>query len=688
MLIGLMTVSPFRNLSADLYSAQQVASQAGVPKNLLTGKDAAVGQSQGRDVGFAPRPKHVALTFDDGPDPTWTPQIQRVLDKHHVKGTFFQLGSQVAKHPEVTRQLAQDGHELGVHSFSHPNLAQTSSLRANAEVGLTQVLMQGASGQATSLLRPPFSSEPQAMDAPTYQRMHELGKRGYATVLTTADSKDWNKPDAATLARSIDAHPQQGQIVLLHDGGGDRAKTVAELDQLITHLKAKGYTVGTAAQTLGLDASAHPVGTGQRVLAGILLCGLWACVWLVAIMNWLVLIAGGFAAARAIGVLVSCVRHRRIHPRRAKYVTDEEVTVIVPAYNESAGIEASVRSLVASQQPVHVIVVDDGSSDGTADIVEGLQLPNVEVIRQKNAGKPAALNTGLAHTRTPLVVMVDGDTVFEPDTVTHLIEPFADASVGAVSGNAKVGNRHGLIGRWQHIEYVIGFNMDRRMYDLAECMPTVPGAVGAFRTQALRDGGGLHTDTLAEDTDLTMSLGRRGWKVRYEPQAVAWTEAPQTVRALWKQRYRWSYGTMQAMWKHRHGLWGRDQQGRYLRRCLSYMTMFQIVFPVMAASVDLFALYSLFSGDLGRIGLIWLTFQAIDLITAIIAFRADGESLTPLWALPLTQFGQRQLMYLVVVQSLATAVMGVRFGWHSMERYGSLNAGKPATAWRLDGGCR
>src|SRR5207249_2023466 len=190
------------------------------------------------------------------------------------------------------------------------------------------------------------------------------------------------------------------------------------------------------------------------------------------------------------------------------------VSVIVPAFNEAANIAATVRSLIGSDYPrLEVIVVDDGSTDGTAGIVASLRLPSVRIIRQVNAGKPAALNTGIAAARGDLLVLVDGDTVVEPHAVGRLVQPFTDANVGAVSGNAKVANRRTLLGRWQHLEYVIGFNLDRRMFDIAQCMPTVPGAIGAFRRATLRDVGGVPAVTLAEDTDLTMAVIRAGWKV-------------------------------------------------------------------------------------------------------------------------------------------------------------------------------
>ncbi|GAB3809296.1 glycosyltransferase family 2 protein [Micromonospora zhanjiangensis] len=238
----------------------------------------------------------------------------------------------------------------------------------------------------------------------------------------------------------------------------------------------------------------------------------------------------------------------RVHLRRVRRRRERPgeilapVSVIVPAYNEAANIAATVRSLVDSRYPrLEVIVVDDGSSDGTADIVAALGLRGVRVIRQANAGKPAALNTGARHARGDLLVLVDGDTVFQPDTVHHLVQGFADPAVGAISGNTKVANRRRLLGRWQHLEYVIGFNLDRRMYDVLGCMPTIPGAIGAFRREVFAAVGGVPTGTLAEDTDLTMAVLRAGWEVVYEERAIAWTEAPASLRQLWRQRYRWCY---------------------------------------------------------------------------------------------------------------------------------------------------
>ena len=293
------------------------------------------------------------------------------------------------------------------------------------------------------------------------------------------------------------------------------------------------------------------------------------------------------------------------------------------------------------------------------------------MLRQANAGKAAALNRGLSAARHDIVVMVDADTVFEPDTVGRIVAPFADHAVGAASGNTKVGNRRGLLGRWQHIEYVMGFNLDRRLYDVLRCMPTVPGAIGAFRRAALDDVGGVSNATLAEDTDLTIALGRTGWRVVYVEDARAWTEAPTTVGDLWRQRYRWSYGTMQAVWKHRSAVWHHGEQA-IGRRGLPYLVCFQIALPSIAPLIDLFAIYGLvFLDPLPVLGY-WIAFNALQLGLGFYAFHLDRESPRVLWVMPLQQFVYRQLMYLVVLESLASALTGVRLRWHSLDRTGQV----------------
>jgi cellulose synthase/poly-beta-1,6-N-acetylglucosamine synthase-like glycosyltransferase/peptidoglycan/xylan/chitin deacetylase (PgdA/CDA1 family) len=626
----------------------------------------------------APPPGTVALTFDDGPDPVWTPRILDVLKAHHVHATFFIVGSEAVAHPELVRRIVADGNEIGIHTLTHVDLGDAPSWRQQLEVTGDQQVLAGITGLSTALLRPPYSSGNASVDDRSWASIRRAGHDGYITVLSSVDSDDWRRPGVATIERRLQEADHGGRVVLMHDGGGDRAQTVAALDVALDRFAREGERVTTVGDALSMDTM-RPV-TGIQRLGAIAVAGTLIVGDLLArVIGWLLVASGVVTVTRAVLVTALASRHRR-RSRRARHsrslptATDvtAPVSVIVPAYNEALGIEAAVRSIAASRHDVEVIVVDDGSSDDTAGIVERLALPRVRVIRRANGGKPAALNTGLAAARHELVVMVDGDTVFAPDTVRRLVQPLADPRVGAVSGNTKVANRGGILGAWQHIEYVVGFNLDRRLFDVAECMPTVPGAIGAFRRTALQRIGGVSSDTLAEDTDLTMALCRDGWRVVYRDDAFAWTEAPASIGALWKQRYRWCYGTMQAMWKHRGAVVQGGAAGKLGRRGLLYLLVLQILLPLFAPVVDVFAVYGLFFLNPLRVAAVWLAFLVIQLSMAAYAFRMDREPLRPLWTLPLQQIVYRQLMYLVVIQSVATALSGIHLPWNRMERYGGL----------------
>lgn len=658
-------------------AVKSAGGSGAVPRSILKGGPV-IDAGAGAPRSVSPQARTIALTFDDGPDPVWTPKVLDLLRAQHVHATFFVVGTAVAAHPELARRIVAEGHQIAVHSFTHANLSTVAGWRRALELRQSQLILAGATGVSTTLLRPPYSSEPNALTDRDWAALQQIRDAGYLSVLTTQDSEDWRRPGTEQVIANSMPRSSAGQVLLMHDAGGDRSQTVEALSKLLPRLKARGFRFATVSDAVGLPDPTHQAGLLER---GRGLAVIWAMRIsdaVLSVLTWLLYAAGALSVLRAITTVVAARRHARMRdwswgPPDAGPVT-EPVSVIVPAYNESAGIEAAIRSLVASDHPIEVIVVDDGSTDGTADLVEALGIPGVRVIRQANAGKPVALNTGLQAARFELIVMVDGDTVFEPDAVRQLVQPFAEPSVGAVSGNAKVGNRGGLLGRWQHIEYVIGFNLDRRLFDLAECMPTVPGAVGGFRRTALERIGGLSDVTLAEDTDLTMALCRDGWRVVYEESAVAWTEAPASLGALWRQRYRWCYGTLQAMWKHRGAMVQRGRAGKFGRRGLTYLMLFQVLLPLLAPVVDVFAIYGLVFLNPVRVLAVWLGFVLLQLGMGFYAFRLDGERAGPLWTLPLQQFVYRQLMYLVVIQSVFTALAGTRLHWQRMQRYGSLQA--------------
>jgi len=630
----------------------------------------------------APRGE-VALTFDDGPDARWTPAILQVLARHHVPATFFVVGSRVLEHPELVQKIRRQGHELGVHTFTHVDVAAVSPTEVNLQLSLTESAVAGAVGIRPVLFRPPYSSTPASVTTAGLAAYQEVARHGYLIALADFDSGDWRRDGTGPIVARATPPNGRGGVVLFHDGGGDRSETVAAVDALVTNLQEQGYRFVTVSDLAGLSAAdVEPSASRvQRLQGELLQLALTTAETMVKVVVIILPIVGLLAVLRTMLLVPFARKHRRRHARGS---TDPPflppVTIVVPVYNEEVGVARAVRSLARSDYPdVDVVVVDDGSTDRTAEVVRSLDLPNVALVTQPNRGKPAALQTGIAAARSEILVMVDGDTLFEPDTLERLVQPFVDPAVGAVAGNTKVANRRGLLGSWQHIEYVMGFNLDRRMYEELRCMPTVPGAIGAFRKEALDSVGGVSDDTLAEDTDLTMAIGRAGWRVAYEEDARAWTEAPATMKALWKQRYRWSYGTMQAMWKHRGAL-RPSARSTIGRRALPYMLAFQIVLPLLAPLIDLFAIYGLLFLDRRPVLLVWAGFTALQLIIGCYAFHLDRERWRPLLTMPLQQIVYRQMLYLVVLHSAVTAVLGVPVRWHKLHRTGDFSAASTAAS--------
>ncbi|MCF1598363.1 bifunctional polysaccharide deacetylase/glycosyltransferase family 2 protein [Streptomyces muensis] len=714
-------------LRAEVGGDQRVrtgASSSKVPDKVLDGGPILTFRG-GQATTVSVPDKTIALTFDDGPNPTWTPQVLAILKKYDIPATFFVVGSMVSRYPSIVADMVEQGNEVGIHTFTHVDLSYQSDARVNREMQQTQLALAGAAGITTTLFRAPYSSETDAIDNYSWPVYKKLGEDGYTSVFVDTDSDDWKRPGVSKIVKWATPEDDEGASVLFHDAGGERSQTIKALPKYIEKMQAKGYTFTTISGAIqqeesagggqsagagaqaggpqpgGQEAPAGQAGAGaaggarsgtsnlqaaHREATGATLYEGKALIGAVAVAEWAVpvlsvgLMVVGVAVMGRFGMMLLLARrhYRQRNKRRFSWGPPvyRPVSVIVPAYNEKECIANTLASLAKSTHPIEIIVVDDGSTDGTSEIAReaafSLGMTNVRVIRQENAGKPAALNNGVRSASHDIVVMMDGDTVFEPDTVRQLVQPFADPEVGAVAGNAKVGNRNTLIGAWQHIEYVMGFNLDRRMYDLLRCMPTIPGAIGAFRREAVLEVGGMSEDTLAEDTDITIAMHRAGWRVVYQEHARAWTEAPGSLKQLWSQRYRWSYGTMQALWKHRGSLTDKGPSGRFGRVGMPLVVIFQIVTPVFAPLIDVFTVYSMIFVDFTAALLAWLAVLGVQLLCAAYAFRLDREKYRYLLMMPLQQLAYRQMMYLVLIHSCITALTGGRLRWQKLKRTGEV----------------
>jgi cellulose synthase/poly-beta-1,6-N-acetylglucosamine synthase-like glycosyltransferase/peptidoglycan/xylan/chitin deacetylase (PgdA/CDA1 family) len=664
--------------------AEHLTGQSGTPR---PAGDAVLAPTEGV---FAARGNHlvphevapgrrIALTFDDGPDPTWTPRIAALLKRLHVPGTFFVVGDHVVRYPGIVAALARDRFEIGSHTFTHSGLTGLADWQRELQLSLTDSAIAGAAGVRPRFLRPPYSATSEAVDAAAEHAYAAIARDGYLIALSDFDGEDWRRPGVRRIVENATPPGRQGGIVLLHDGGGNRSQTLAALARLVPELRRRDFRFVPLSTLAGISRTQAdvPVSGYERLRGELLIGALGAARVVTGILAFLLIPIAILAVLRALMLAAFARRHAGEYRRGGHDEGFEPpVSIVVPAFNEEEVIEAAVRSLAAGDYPeLEVIVVDDGSTDRTAEIVESLALVRVRMLAEENRGKAEALNAGIAAARHGLIVTVDADTVFEPGTLRRLVKPFRDGRVGAVAGNTKVGNRGGLLGRWQHIDYVMGFNLDRRLYDVLQCMPTVPGAIGAFRRGALEGVGRFSVATLAEDTDITIALGRAGWRVVYAEDAIAFTEAPSSVSALWRQRYRWSYGTMQAVWKHKRALRERGK-GRIGRVGIPYMLLFQVALPLLAPLIDIFTLYGLlFLNPVATLAY-WVGFNVLLAGLAVYAFHLDREPLHPLWAMPLQQFVYRQLMYLVVIQSLISAARGVRLRWQHVERTGEVEAAR------------
>ena len=647
-------------------------------------------------------PRRLALTFDDGPDPQWTPQILDILAREHAPATFFIVGENALTQRPLLQRMIAEGHEVGSHTYTHPNLANVAGSQLTFELNTTQRLFQAFTGRSLKLFRAPYFGDAEPTTADEILPALAAQQRGYTSVGLHVDPGDWKRPGVrAIIARTIagvtsGSPDRSANVILLHDAGGDRAQTVAALPVIIQRLRAMGYTfvpVSTLAGT-GRDAAMPPISASDRVAAMTDLALFTLLGWMVTGLHWLFGIAITIGICRAIALSALALVQARREGRTVFPVIDADrfVTVLIPAFNEAFVIERAVRGVLASTTvSIEVIVIDDGSQDSTGAVIERAFAddPRVRLLTLANGGKARALNRGLALARGDIVIALDADTQFEPATIARLARWFDDPALGAVAGNAKVGNRVNLVTRWQALEYITAQNLERRALARLEAMSVVPGAVGAWRLAAIRSVGGYPDDTLAEDQDLTIAIQRAGWTVRYDQFAVAWTEAPETVRALAKQRFRWAFGTLQCLWKHRSAIGSSHPRGLGWIG-LPQAIVFQIVLAAISPIIDLALVVSFFltyvsveahgwaqtSHDVYAMLAYWLIFTAIDLLAATIAFALERrEKWRLLWLLIPQRIGYRQVMYYVVVKAIAQALRGPMVGWGKLQRTGRVTAG-------------
>jgi cellulose synthase/poly-beta-1,6-N-acetylglucosamine synthase-like glycosyltransferase/peptidoglycan/xylan/chitin deacetylase (PgdA/CDA1 family)/spore germination protein YaaH len=644
-------------------------------------------------------PHKLALTFDDGPDPQWTPQIVDVLKKKGVVGTFFVIGEEANQYDGLVKREYALGDEIGNHTFTHPDFEVITKPDLQIQLNLTEMLIESSLGVKTTLFRPPYGVDVQPETASEIHMLPVPQEMGYLIIGGRVDPHDWGEPDGGPpppaekiVKRVVDqVEAGDGNIILLHDGGGNRSNTVEALPQIIEQLEAKGYQFVSVSQLLGetraqvMPPLTHKEWLMVRVDAAMFGVFRWLRRGIAFIFIAGILLASG--RALIIGLLALIEKFRPAPGDHSEY--KPKVTVLIPAYNEESVIVDTVSAALASNYPkLEVLVVNDGSKDRTSELVrkEFGQDRRVRLLEQVNRGKPVALNHGLSEATGEVIVSIDADTIVDPQAIPRLVRHFADPRIGAVAGNVKVMNRNRWITRWQALEYITSQNLEKRAFDLLNCIPVVPGAVGAWRTDVLRDHGGFSGDTVAEDTDLTLTIRREGWKILYDEEAIGHTEVPGTIDALIRQRFRWTFGTLQAAWKHRDTA-GNPRYGTLGWIAIPNIVLFQILLPLVSPVIDLLFLLSLAlwglaqlrvtelpqlwtSADVERSLIFFALFMLIDLFTCVIAFALERhEDWTLLAPLLIQRFYYRQMMYVVLFRAVKEAVRGRPVGWRGVEAH-------------------
>ncbi|PTQ95635.1 cellulose synthase/poly-beta-1,6-N-acetylglucosamine synthase-like glycosyltransferase [Mucilaginibacter yixingensis] len=635
-----------------------------------------------RKYGYAP--KKVVLTFDDGPDPDYTPRILDILKREHVPAAFFVVGSMVEKNIPLLRREFDEGYEIGNHTYFHPDISTIDTQRVKLELNATRKLIESVTGRSTILFRPPFNADAEPQTLAEVIPVAQSKRQSYINIGESIDPWDWQPGVTAdSIIARVKRDYNKGSMILLHDAGGDtREETVKALPEIIHFFKSKGYTFTTIADVLGKkkedlmppihdDANSGITGRLYDIFIGGYFYGSW-------ILEYIFVTAIFLAIARIIFVGVLALKQYSDTKKEERNLPPASelppVSIIVPGYNEEVTALKTINSLLETEYSVYeIIFVDDGSKDKTFEIVNNAygDHESVRVLTKPNGGKASALNFGISHAKYDFVVCIDADTQLSNDAIYHLMAYFTDEEIGAVAGTVKVGNANNLITHWQSIEYITAQNMDRRAFDVLNSITVVPGAIGAFRKSAIFKAGGFTMDTLAEDCDLTMRILKLGYIVRNCDTAFAYTEAPETLEALMKQRFRWSFGVIQSFWKNRDALFNKKY--KYFGMVgMPNILLFQIILPLFSPLADIMMVFGLFSDKPGKILIYYLAFIVVDLLVSVLAFRMEKEDYKKLVYIIPQKFAWRQLMYYILFKSVRRALKGQHSGWGVLKRTGNV----------------
>lgn len=624
--------------------------------------------------------KIVILSFDDGPDPIFTPKILEVLKNENVKAVFFATGEQLIRHPYLAKEIIKGDHQIGTHTFSHPSeeinlYAQQNKM--DFEFDFPQKIIEAQTGYKTKLFKVPNWGVEDTISLNSLILATYALDKGYTIISSTVDSFDWKETEKDSVVKNS-VNLGSSQIILMHDGGGDRSTTIASLPEIIKRYKEEGYRFTTVDALLENDETAMlPAGVFEKIQAHVALTLFWLKVHFHSLLIPLFRLSLTMIGVSIFSTLTLSAIHvtqsYRNGGRNSAFTPF--VSVLIPAFNEEKTIGKTIESLLDSHYPnFEIIVIDNNSNDKTHDVVKRFTNGrNVKLVKEKKQGKFAALNRGIKSSVGHILVMVDADTQVLPNAISELARPFRDERVGTVAGNLKVGNIINSLTAFQAVEYTVGLHLDRRAYDILGAVPIVPGALGAWRKKVIARVGGYQGDTLTEDADLTVRVQREGYKAVFAGEAVAYTEVPENLKAFLHQRLRWTLGVLQVLYKYR-SMYFKREYGVLGVFVLPYLALIQLPLMLLAPIIDLLAVTFLLFISPFPIVNYFLAFLMLNFTITLIAFLFARESRIWLLAfLPIARIVYQGIWYYTLYRSVFTALKGLFIPWAKLTHRGSVS---------------
>ncbi|MDQ3008883.1 MAG: glycosyltransferase [bacterium] len=711
------------------------------------------------------RDKVLALTFDDGPDPVKTRQIMDILERQEIPATFFFMGSSSLTHPEIVKETANRGYEIGNHTYSHSWDVHQSKERLELELDVTNKIISNITGQDLILYRPPFlldiGSDAIADPGGHSEKLAWAEDAGYIPVGADIDSLDWAANSSQEVIDNVMSSLDHGHIILLHDGGEGKY-TIDALEPLITELKSEGYKFTTVSEIIGMHSAPEmlvseeialndtdEVTSGDVTRLQTFLLkenffplepnGIFEEETLASLTAWqeregilgetgktgimtrakivtnleqyeyhispvavvlnssferklqsfsitfssltgkniplLMKVVLGFVVLRVVFIGLMIVA-AKLKPKQVNGFWRGGVSVIIPVYNEQENIAATIDSVLKNKRRLmEIIVVNDGSTDGSLKVIRKIQAKHrsiIKVIKIKNSGKAAALNVGIQAARFGVIVTMDGDTIFTPDTIEHLVRPFGDKTVAGVAGKVCVTDAKNLLNHFQHLEYVIAQNVDKVAFNYLNAVGVIPGPVGAWRKSVVLAQNGYSHQTLVEDQDLTLAVLSSGSKVLYQPLARAYTETPYTLNDFIKQRMRWVFGTIQCLYKYRsHAVKTKSKSLQLV--VLPNTLIYSVILPLLYPLLDVMLVASLAINFFDQYWPVYIAFMLADLLYAFIAFKSEKGNRKLLLLLPFQRIFYRFVIYYVVLVSVLKAIEGSEALWNKVSKRGDAS---------------